>query len=253
LPGHRTFRVNQNPGTSSLLEPRQNLISEYGIEKDYETDHIIDVACVTFPDILRKEGITTVDFLKTDLEGLDYEVLQSAEALLPNLIAIQCELRFQPFYHGEPYFHEVISYLNDRGFEVISLEPEYWQPVTQHRKQHIDGRITFCDVVLFKKEENLINIPATQRPLALAKQVILACMLGHKSYAEHILESHLAEFPKNWLNDLRALVKPRVLSFIRRSLMSLIRYGLRFTMRRFTHKHVVKGCKDEFFFGGSNR
>jgi FkbM family methyltransferase len=251
--GVRQFRVNKNPVTSSLLEPREDRIKEYGREAEYEIDRLESVECITLYDVLCKESLSKVDFIKVDLEGLDYEVIRSVDALLDNVIAIQCELRFQPFYHGEPCFHEVVSYLDARGFEVIGLEPEYWKPVTAHRRQHIDGRITFCDVTLFKKPDFMQGIPACQRPLFFAKQIILACMLGKKSYAEYVLESHLSEFSEDWLRELRALTTPRMGTFVKRSLMSLARYGLRFTVRRYTHKHIVKGCRDEFYVGGPNR
>ena len=149
----RQFRINKNQQTSSLLEPRNDLISSYGLEFDFTQERLEKVECNTLLDVMSKNQLRKIDFLKTDLEGLDFEVLKSAKEMLDSVIAIQCELRFQPFYHGEPYFHEVVSYLNEVGFEVIGLEPEYWKPATQHRRWHTDGRITFCDVILFKKPE----------------------------------------------------------------------------------------------------
>ena len=84
--------------------------------------------------ILTEFGLSSVDFLKTDLEGVDFEVIQSLQEKLERVLFIDAELRFQPFFAGEPDYHEVASFLYARGFELVSLSPAYWKPKTKHRK-----------------------------------------------------------------------------------------------------------------------
>jgi len=200
----RTFRLNKFSACSSLLEPRADLIELYGLEKYYEIASSSAVQCNRLPDLLAERNISSIDFLKTDLEGLDFEVIKSCESLLPGVLALQCELRFQPFYVGEPFFHEVVAYLADRHFSLIALTPEYWKPKTPNRKQHKDGRLIWADCLFMRHPDTVTT------PLAQAKQVILASMSGRRSYAEYLLGVYKTRrLPKEWLPELNPLVVPR--------------------------------------------
>ena len=48
----------------------------------------------------------------------------SAPEIVGQALCVQSELRFQPFFHGEPHFHEVAAYLTGLGFELVFLRPE---------------------------------------------------------------------------------------------------------------------------------
>ena len=248
--GGRKFRRNTDPGTSSLMDPDERLIAQYDIRNKYVVDRVFDVKCITLPALLQDFGIQSVDYLKTDLEGLDFEVIQSMDQQLENVLCVQCEVRFQPFYVGEPYFFEIASYLDARGFEVISMEPEYWMPKTMHRKQHFDGRVTFADMVWFKKEEKLRALVEAKGPILAAKQGVLAGMLGQKSYGEYILEAFANSMPSDWVRELRKSVTPCKWDFLGKSIMAFIRHVARSSYRRYLYPHLAKGAKDKVYLGG---
>jgi FkbM family methyltransferase len=200
----RTFRVHRYGPCSSLLEPRRDLIEAYGLNKYYEPVSSSTVECERLPDLLKEIQIQTIDFLKTDLEGMDFAVIQTCEAMLPDIVAIQCELRFQPFYSGEPHFHEVVSYLVERNFELIGLQPEYWKPKTPHANAHKDGRAVWADCLFMRKPDTV------RTPLHQAKQVIIASLAGRRCYGEHLLELYRTGLlPQSWAADLERLVLPK--------------------------------------------
>jgi FkbM family methyltransferase len=248
--GKRCLSVNANPLTSSLLLPRLDVLRQYGIEAQHAPISQREVECISLPDLLAEAKIASVDFLKTDVEGVDFEIVKSMDSRLSDMLAIQCELRFQPLYQGEPYLHDVLKYLNERDFEVIGLKDEYWRPKTSRREWQIDGRITVCDVVLFKKAEIICALPADKRSLMLGKMIVLASMLGYKCYAEYIMESNSHELPPSWLPELRRLTQPSFATFMRKSLMMFARYVMRYSIRLHGHPSVSKGFKDEFYLGG---
>ena len=106
-------------GCSSLLPPNEDLIKLYNLEKYFAIRSISEVDCEPISDLVGELGIDNIDFLKLDLEGLDFEVIKSLGQLIEGILFIQCELRFQPFYLNEPYFHEVVSYLYAHEFELL--------------------------------------------------------------------------------------------------------------------------------------
>jgi FkbM family methyltransferase len=202
--GTRVFRQRRFAECSSLLTPRPELIAMYGLERYYEVVDEREVSCRTLPEVLAERGIPTLDFLKTDLEGLDFEVIRSCETLLPRVLAIQCELRFQPFYVGEPFMHEVTTFLQERGFELIGLTPAFWRPRGPHWGKHWDGRVVYADCLFMRNPETVTT------SLSQAKQVLLGSMAGRRGYAAYLLEYFRAQgLPALWVNDLQDVVAPK--------------------------------------------
>jgi hypothetical protein len=208
----RCFTLRKYWGCSSIYEPRQELIKQYGLEEYFEEEAHEDVVPTTIPEILSNHSLESIDYLKTDLEGVDFEVIKSCEGIMGRILALKCELRFQPFFHGEPFFHEVAEYLHRFDFELIGLKPAYWKPVTAHVKNHHDGRVAFVDCLFFKRPEAVRLFSKDVLPLAAAKQVIIAAMSGKKSYAEWLLEQYRDLIPKQWQGEMVSLVTPHPLS-----------------------------------------
>ena len=78
-------------------------------------------------------------YLKVDVQGGELDVLRGAGAALDRAVLIEAELSLVPLYEGAPRFDEVIDYLAERGFGVLSLEPVFVDPA--------DGRLLQVDAV----------------------------------------------------------------------------------------------------------
>lgn len=208
-PGVRSFRRNTFAGTCSFLDPLPGRIEAYGMERYCQLIGRADMECETIPALLQREGISGLDFLKTDVEGSDFEIIQSCEQYLGRMLFLQCELRFRPFYETERYFHEAVAYLAGHGFEVLDLlHIDRWKYATPHRPWQLEGRAEWADFLLVLRPELMRERFGSQLPLAIAKMVIIASMAGKKNYAEHILREFQSELPAGWIQILRPLVRP---------------------------------------------
>lgn len=205
--GTRPFYISRYPGASSLLPCDRKLVGQYAMERFLETVDTKSVECTTVEDALAENGLAHLDFLKTDLEGMDFEVIKSCEALFGGILAVQAELRFQPFFIGEPRFHEVVEYLSERGFELVGLKPEWWKYNTSHRDRQRKGRVVWADSVFFKNPDELLRMPTGK--LLLAKQIFLAVMLRHENYAEFLLGEYRSHLPEPVRTDLATLIASR--------------------------------------------
>jgi len=200
----RTFTTRAFVSVSSLLEPKPELVAKYGVEREYKVVERTEVKTRTLPSLLAQEDITRVDLLKTDLEGLDFEVLTSCGPLLDDALCIRCELRIEPFYEGEPKLHAALAAFDERGFDVQSLITETWQPAAPWRKQLVarhDGQTVWGDCILLKR---LAPGDLTGR----ARQVVLLSGLGQRAVAGWILGTIAASVPAGWLALLTPLVAP---------------------------------------------
>jgi len=210
VPGKHKFIRNNFAGTCSLLRPRPGKVQAFGMQQYFQEVETIEMDCETIPDLLRREKIATLDFLKTDVEGLDSAIIRSCRDYLGKTLCIQCELRFSPFYETEPCFHETVSFLADHGYEVLDIiHIDRWKYETAHWEWQLEGRAVWADFLLVLKPEKLAENFGEDLPLAVAKQIILCCMLGIKNYAEHLLQRFDKDLPETWKAELHAMTRPR--------------------------------------------
>ena len=83
-------------------------------------------------------------FLKLDVQGFEYKVLQGAEQFLRRVAGIQLELSLVPLYDGEHPFHPMLNDLEKRGYELWSVIPGLVDPTT--------SRLLQLDAIFFRKE-----------------------------------------------------------------------------------------------------
>lgn len=207
--GIHTFRHTNFPGTCSLLEPLDGVVEGFGMENYTRLLELVEFDCTTIPELLRSNSISTLDFLKTDIEGLDHEIISSCHQFFGQTLFIQCELRFRPFYKGEPSFEKTVNLLTSHGYEVLDLiHIDRWKYRTAHRRYQLEGRAQWADFLFVLKPEKLADNFGADLPLALAKQVVLAAMLGKKNYGEYLLARFRDRLPAVWHKELSLLTRP---------------------------------------------
>lgn len=187
--GPITFIERENVAVSSALLPKQDLIAAYGIEDYYRKAKEHHVDAVTLEQLADEHGVKDFGFIKTDLEGLDFDVLKGFGERVRDTGLIQMELRFEPFYEGEPYFHEVAAYLAERGFEVLDLKPERWRANTPHRDRSTRGRIVFVNALFVNRDLE------HRAPVDRVRQVIILGLMGYSNFAERLLAGLQADEP----------------------------------------------------------
>lgn len=82
-------------------------------------------------------------FLKIDVQGFEYNVLQGSGNVLQYIKGIQLEMSLSELYKGELLFLDMMHYIKNLGFELQSLEPGFWD--------HNTGKLLQVDGVFVKK------------------------------------------------------------------------------------------------------
>ena len=83
-------------------------------------------------------------FLKLDVQGFEYKVLQGAKQFLSRAAGIQIELSLIPLYDGEHLFHPMLHDLEERGYDLWSVVPGFVAPDT--------NRLLQLDAIFFRVE-----------------------------------------------------------------------------------------------------
>lgn len=134
-----TMNIAANTSSSSLL----------GI-RDVHVDIFPEAATVGREDVqIRRldeiwptlEPLDGNVLLKLDVQGFHLDVLEGAAGVLDRIAGVQCELSVRPLYDGEPALLDVLSVLRGHGFELVELEPGFYDRRTGAVLQ-FDGRFT---------------------------------------------------------------------------------------------------------------
>jgi FkbM family methyltransferase len=107
--GTASIRIPANNGEATLVVPLQDVV---------RTD---TVPITTLDQALGSRALAKPILLKLDVQGFELEVLKGAQATLLQIDDLYVEVAFQSLAPRHPTAHEIILWLNERGFEVAGV------------------------------------------------------------------------------------------------------------------------------------
>ena len=119
--GHQDIHVSSSAAqglhsdASSLLRPTGHLELLPGVS--YNTR--ISVQTITLDDWATAVGVSSVDLLWLDLQGMELQVLEASPTVVSNCRAIMLEISRRHLYEGAPLQPEVVSWLHSQGFREV--------------------------------------------------------------------------------------------------------------------------------------
>jgi FkbM family methyltransferase len=108
-------------GSGSLLAPKEHLKYDPNIV----FNHTIDVKTITLDDWAQEKNISQIDFLWLDMQGMELNVLKSAESILRTVKVIYVEVEFIQAYAGQYLYGDVKGWLESKGFEEVARDFDY--------------------------------------------------------------------------------------------------------------------------------
>jgi FkbM family methyltransferase len=134
--GKKSFFVNHNVDTNSLLEPKKIGLSS---DKEVENENQIEVDVWTIDNFCDNNGIKKIDILKMDIQGGELAALKGAEKMLnkKNIKLIYTEAYFKQQYVDQPLLYDIAKYLEQFGYHLQDI----YSPI------YGKGSIAWCDVI----------------------------------------------------------------------------------------------------------
>ena len=77
-------------------------------------------------------------YMKIDVQGFEMLVLKGAEKILNQVVALELELSLAQLYQGGPLFIDMLKYMEELGFMVVSLNHVFSDAKTDQLLQ-VDG------------------------------------------------------------------------------------------------------------------
>jgi FkbM family methyltransferase len=172
---NHSFFVNNEDATSSIFPLNKDLCM------DFEHLHTLETVSMTTVQTKRLDDVLltgSVEFLKLDIQGAEFLVLQNSIEVLGRTAVIHCEVEFDAIYKGQALFHDVQKFLTDHGFYLVDL-------IISHRyayqnSLHVPGgdRLLWADAVYFRKTNDSRTLQA--------QAVIAALVYDKSSMAVHL-------------------------------------------------------------------
>lgn len=143
----RHINVAQNSYSSSLLEMLPSHLnnapqSKYIYQEQIKLDTLSNVY---YSHCNESDSV----FLKIDTQGYEHQVLKGGIEILSNIKMIQLEMSLIPLYDGERTFKDMINYLSDKHFKLVSIEPGFYSKKTGQLLQ-MDGIFINTKLVHFE-------------------------------------------------------------------------------------------------------
>lgn len=189
-PGCLTLRVLRHRGQSSAFAPNPQSVW-FGRTRPGEGDEVAryEAPVTTIDDFCAGHGLT-LDFLKSDTEGSELQVLKGAERQLDGLLGLRCETQFEPVFIGAPSFADLYGHLTARGFFLLNFDyAGRGSPCNGYFSGERYGILTGTDATWLKRPEAVLARPGDAAAVAarVAKYAAFCMANGATDVAMHML------------------------------------------------------------------
>jgi FkbM family methyltransferase len=235
--GQRTLHLTAGPFASSLYPPNKAVLGDFGPWPWHVSAGVDEVSVDRLDDCLAALPNWVPDFIKTDVEGADLDVLKGAENALTTVLGVQIEASFVERNVGAPLFADIDIFLRAHGFSLVQLIREHWIRTNKVFGPRSRPQLIWGDVIYFQSGSafcaRLSGSTDESREILLTKYVALLLVHGYHDFAAQIVEEVAAAAlcPKALYDDLKASVADSIAhprAFLTRAwIATLLAIGLR--------------------------
>lgn len=124
--GYANLHINAFDAASSLLPFNEESLKGWIGGESLKVNSIVTVPTIRLDTFMSLAKIESVDYLKIDAQGADLAVIKSAGDRLRDIAKITLEVDITPIrlYAGAPSKDEVVGFLKDFGFSLVSAEAQ---------------------------------------------------------------------------------------------------------------------------------
>lgn len=160
-PGQQTLYITRNKLCSSLYKPNEKILERY----DHLEDACLDTTCpieVTSLDwFMEQENVSTIDFIKIDVQGAELDVFKGASKAMPQLLGLCTEVEFAELYQGQPLFGDIDAMLREYGLQFYGFR-EFGHRQIRGAAFHCEPQLLWADAIYFPSFELIDKMPAGQ-------------------------------------------------------------------------------------------
>ena len=128
---------------ASLLRPTALSIPDFPAE----IGETIQVRVERLDEVVRASELARGPYLlKIDVQGFEWEVLQGATGILPDVTVILCEVNAADFYSDQAGFEQIYLFMREHGFKLVDIG----EPI----RARATGEVLYFDVAFLKAADS---------------------------------------------------------------------------------------------------
>lgn len=161
----RSFYETNHPVCASLYKPNDKLNSMYNKMEFAYLKSVRSIQTVNLDVFTKENKISTVDFIKIDIQGAELDVFQGGSATLENTVAIVSEVEFIPIYERQPLFGDICAYLSGSGFifhKFLGIVGRTLKPIILNNNPGFATQHMWADALFIKDIAQLNNLSSDQ-------------------------------------------------------------------------------------------
>lgn len=194
--GRKTLYLTAGPFASSLYPPNEAVLRDFGPWPWHESAGIDEVPMDRLDACLADRPEWTPDFIKTDVEGADLDVLKGSQTALAGVLGLQVEVAFVERNVGAPLFADIDIFLRARGFTLVQLIREHWVRANKVFGPGSRPQLIWADAIYFRDAPALLSRVAESseagREGLLVKLIALLLVHGYHDFAAQVADAATA-------------------------------------------------------------
>ncbi|NES66306.1 MAG: FkbM family methyltransferase [Okeania sp. SIO2D1] len=147
-----TIYLTSSRACSSLRKPNFALLNYYLVKSRFKVIKEEKINCYRYDYLVKHQNAPVPEFVKIDVQGFEYEVLEGFGEILNQVLAVELESHFYPIYQGQKLAVEVIQYLAKYGLVLRKIEPH----------GPFNGELVEANL-FFTKRKNMISATAARK------------------------------------------------------------------------------------------
>jgi len=198
-----TLNINNSPGTSSVFESNMPFLQQFEDANRFEAKKRIVIKTKTIDGLAKNNEINSVDFVKIDVQGGEFAILQGGEDFFKqNIVGLEVEVEFAHMYKNQPLFSDVDVFVREKlGLELWDISKVYWKYQQKKYQTPLKGRIIFGDA-LYLRPVSTLNDWLSTMDKNIAKSKLYALInttiaYGFLDYTATLID---ADFADNYLS-----------------------------------------------------
>ncbi len=144
------FNLCAKPEVSSFLTPNFNWLDRFPEPSRFNIEQTVQLDACSLDQI----KLEHVDFLKIDVQGAEFGVLQGGVETLDKVLGLEIEVEFHKIYENQHLFGEIQDLLSKKNFEFFDFVNLYRWERTRFSGL---GQCVFADALFLKTPEKMLE------------------------------------------------------------------------------------------------
>lgn len=198
------------PQASSLFLPDPDIANRHNNAGNLEVISTDEFAVDTMDDVIGDSH--RPEFIKTDTEGADLEILKGAEkSINDRCLGLQVEVQFERLRKDSPVFGECDAFVQEHGFVLWNLALMRFVSASNRIGATTNHQVVLADAVYFLSLEEfrkrLDRERGDNKEILITKFILVLLAFGAHDYAATILESHKSVLSDEGYTSLQKLTR----------------------------------------------